>query len=112
MMGTYIHPVKRNDVDPLPLHSEVAFESPLKSIEGIVAFQRGLADFIPILKSIPVVRLTADDATCAALLTIDTIFGEVPSLEYSRLADWQIVSIRTHYDPRPMLEGMRRTSAR
>ena len=53
------------------------------------------------MKSIEVVRLTADDDTCAAVLNIDTIFGMIPFLEYFHVADGQIVSIRVYYDPRP-----------
>ena len=56
-------------------------------------------------------RLTADDDTCAAVLKIDTIFGMIPFLEYFHVADGKIVSIRVYYDPRPILEGMSRSSA-
>ncbi len=56
-------------------------------------------------------RLTADDDTCAAVLKLDTIFGVLPFLEFFHIVDGQIVSIRAYYDPRPVVEGMRRTLA-
>ena len=110
VVETYIDAVRRNDADRLPLHPDVVFESPLGRYQGIAAFQKGLADFVGILKSIEVVRLTADDDTCAAVLNIDTIFGLIPFLEYFHVVDGQIVSIRAYYDPRPLLEGMSRPS--
>jgi len=42
-----------------------------------IALRKGLTDFVPILKSIEVVRLTADNETCAAALQIDTFFGVI-----------------------------------
>ena len=111
VVGTYIEAVRRNDADGLPLHDNVVFESPLGRYEGIASFRKGLTDFFQILKSIEVVRLTADDNTCAAVLKIDTIFGMIPSLEYFFVADGKITSIRIYYDPRPLLEGMKRAGA-
>ncbi len=111
VVETYIDAVRRNDAEALPLHPNVVFESPLGRYEGIAAFRKGLADFVQILKSIEVVRLTADDETCAAVLKIDTVFGLIPFLEYFYLADGLIVSIRAYYDPRPILEGISRSSA-
>ena len=111
VVETYIDAVRRNDADALPLHPDVVFESPLGRYEGLSAFRKGLADFVPILKSIQVVRLTADDETCAAVLKIDTVFGMIPFLEYFHVAGGKIVSIRAYYDPRPILEGMGRSSA-
>ena len=111
VVETYIDAVRRNDPDSLPLHPDVVFESPLGRYEGVAAFRKGLTDFFKILKSIEVVRLTADDDTCAAVLKIDTIFGMIPFLEYFHVADRKIVSIRVYYDPRPILQGMAQTSA-
>jgi hypothetical protein len=111
VVETYIDAVRRNDAVSLPLRDDVVFESPLGRYEGLAAFRKGLADFFRILKSIEVVRLTADDDTCAAVLNIDTIFGMIPFLEYFHVRDGQIVSIRVYYDPRPILEGISRTSA-
>ena len=111
VVETYIAAVRRNDAEGLPLHPDVVFESPLGRYQGLAAFQKGLADFFRILKSIEVVHLTADDDTCAAVLKIDTIFGLIPFLEYFHVADGQIVSIRAYYDPRPILQGMTQTSA-
>jgi SnoaL-like domain len=111
VVETYIDAVRRNAPDALPLHPDVVFESPLGRYQGLAAFQKGLADFFRILKSIEVVHLTADDDTCAAALKIDTIFGMIPFLEYFHVAEGQIVSIRAYYDPRPILQGMTQTSA-
>ncbi len=110
VVETYIEAVRRNDADGLPLHPDVVFESPLGRYQGLAAFQKGLADFFKILKSIEVVRLTADDETCAAVLKIDTSFGMIPFLEYFHVLDGKIVSIRGYYDPRPVLEGMSRAT--
>lgn len=106
VVETYIDAVRRNDADALPVHPGVVFESPLGRYEGIAAFRKGLEDFVPILKSIEVVRLTADDETCAAALNIDTIFGLIPFLEFLHVTNGQIVSIRAYYDPRPILDGL------
>jgi SnoaL-like domain len=106
VVETYIDAVRRNDADALRLHPDVVFVSPLGRYEGLAAFRKGLADFFSILKSIEVVRLTADDETCAAVLNIDTVFGLIPFLEYFHVANGQIVSIRVFYDPRPILEGL------
>jgi hypothetical protein len=111
VVETYIDAVRRNDAGALPLHPDVVFVSPLGRYEGLAAFRKGLADFVRILKSIEVVRLTADDDTCAAVLNIDTTFGMSPFLEYFHVANKQIVSIRAYYDPRPVLEGLSRSPA-
>lgn len=111
IVEAYIEAVRSNDATSLPLHPDVIFESPVNRVKGIAAFKSGLADFVPILKSIEVIRLTADDETCAAVLKLDTIFGLLPFLEFFHVKDGQIVSIHAYYDPRPVLEGMRRTSA-
>jgi hypothetical protein len=108
----YIDAVRRNDVAGLPLHPLITFESPLGRYEGIAAFEKGLADFVQILKGIQVLHLTADDDTCAAVLEIDTVFGLIPMLEYFNVKHAKIVSIRVYYDPRPVLEGMSRMQAR
>jgi SnoaL-like domain len=111
VVETYIDAVKRNDADGLPLHPDVVFVSPLGRYEGLAAFRKGLADFFSILKSIEVVGLTADDETCAAVLNIDTIFGMIPFLEFFHVDCGKIISIRVYYDPRPILEGINRSSA-
>src|SRR5215472_5331753 len=108
VVQNYIDAIRRNDADGLPLHTDVVFESPLGRYEGLASFRKGLADFFRILRGIEVVRLTADDETCAAALRIDTIFGLIPSLEYFYVANGKITSIRIYYDPRPLLEGMNR----
>ncbi len=106
VVEAYIDAVRRNDAEALPLHPDVVFVSPLGRYDGVAAFRKGLADFVSILKSIEVVRLTADDETCAAVLNIDTVFGVLPFLEYFHVADGKIVSIRVYYDPRPILYGL------
>ncbi|MGA9565650.1 MAG: nuclear transport factor 2 family protein [Candidatus Korobacteraceae bacterium] len=111
VVEAYIDAVRRNDPDSLPLRDDVVFESPLGRYEGLAAFRKGLADFFRILKSIEVVRLTADEDTCAEVLRIDTIFGLIPMLEYFHVTNGRIVFIRIYYDPRPILEGTSRTSA-
>ncbi len=111
VVEAYIDAVRRNDAEALPLHPDIVFESPLGRYEGIAAFRKGLADFFSILTSIEIVRLTADDETCAAVLNIDTVFGVIPFLEFFYVADGKIVSIRVYYDPRRILEGMSRRSA-
>jgi hypothetical protein len=52
VVETYIDAVRRNDANGLPLHPDVVFESPLGRYEGLAAFQKELADFVQILKSI------------------------------------------------------------
>jgi hypothetical protein len=111
VVETYINAVRRNDAEGLPLSPDVVFVSPLGRYQGLAAFQKGLADFFRILKSIEIVRLTADDETCAAALKIDTIFGMIPFLEYFHVVKGEIVSIRAYYDPRPILQGMTQTSS-
>ena len=111
IVETYIDAVRRNAPDSLPLHPDAVFESPLGRYQGLAALQKGLADFVRIMKSIEVVHLTADDDTCAAVLNIDTIFGPIPFLEYFHVADGKIISIRAYYDPRPIVQGMTQTSA-
>src|ERR1700689_634475 len=63
---TYIDAVRRNDPGALPLHPDVEFVSPLGTYKGVPAFEKGLADFFPILKGIEVIRLTADNYWWAA----------------------------------------------
>jgi hypothetical protein len=111
VVESYIDAVRRNDADALPLHPDVVFESPLNRMQGIPAFKKGLADFVPILNGIEVLRLVADDESCAAVLNLDTKFGVIPFLELINVVDRQIVSIRAYYDPRPVLEGMSRPPA-
>lgn len=108
----YIDAVRRNDPKALPLHPDIAFDSPLNTIRGIEAFRKSLAEFVPILKGIEVVRLTADDETCAAALRLETVFGVVDFLEFFHVVDQQIVSIKAYYDPRVILEGTGRTRGR
>jgi len=62
-----------------------------------IALRKGLTDFVPILKSIEVVRLTADNETCAAALQIDTFFGVIPFLEFFCSAHEKIASIRVRF---------------
>ena len=102
----YIDALRNKDVTAVPLHSDVEFESPIRKIKGIANFRKGMAEFFPILKGIEVVRLTADDDTCAAVLKVDTVFGLIPFAEFLEVVDGQIVSIRAYFDPRPVLEGM------
>ncbi len=104
VVKAYLEAVEDNDLEALPLHPDVVFESPLNSIRGIDAFREAIAKFAPILKSVEIEHLTADDEGCAAVLNLDTVFGVVPFLEYFRVKDGQIVSVRAYYDPRPMLE--------
>ena len=111
IVEAYIDAVRKNDMDAVPLHSDVVFESPVRSIKGIANFRKGVEDFVPILRSIEVVHLTADDDTCAAVLKVDTVFGLIPFVEFLQIVDGQIVSVRAYYDPRPILEGMSRMLA-
>lgn len=108
VVEAYIEAVRDNDCEGLPLHPDVVFESPLNAIRGVAAFHDAIAKFAPILKSVEIVHLTADDDTCAAVLNLNTIFGLIPFLEFFRIKDGQIVSVRAYYDPRPILEGMSR----
>jgi hypothetical protein len=111
IVEAYIEGVRKNDIEAVPLHPDVVFESPVRSIRGIANFRKGIEDFVHVLKGIEVVHLTADDDTCAAVLKVDTIFGRIPFVEFLQIVDGQIVSIRAYYDPRPILEGMSRTLA-
>jgi hypothetical protein len=110
VVETYIDAVRRNDPGALPLHPDVEFVSPLGTYKGVPAFEKGLADFFPILKGIEVIRLTADNDSCAAALTLDTVFGVLPFLEHFHVVAGQILSIRAYYDPRPVLEGIKQKS--
>jgi SnoaL-like protein len=103
----YIDAVRRNDPGALPLDPDVEFITPLNSYKGIAAFKKGLADFFPILKSIEVTRLTADDESCAAALRLDTVFGVLAFLEHFHVVAGKILAIRAYYDPRPVLEGLK-----
>ncbi len=111
IVEAYIDAVRNNDIDAIPIHSDVVFESPIRNIRGVANFRKGMEEFFPILKSIEVLHLTADDDTCAAVLKVDTSFGLIPFVEFFQIADGQIVSIRAYYDPRPILEGMSRMLA-
>jgi len=111
VVRAYIDAVRENEAQSLPIHPDIEFVSPLGTYKGLAAFEKGLADFVPLLKSIDVRHLTADDETCAAVLEIDTVFGLIPFLEYFHVKGGQIVSIRAYYDPRPVLEGMSRKNA-
>lgn len=104
----YIDAVLRNDEASLPLDPEIVFEGPLGTIKGMEQFRQSLIPFLQIMKSIKVVRLTADDETCAAVLEIDTIYGLIPFLEYFYLRRGLVYRIRAYYDPRPILEGRSR----
>ena len=101
----YIDAVLRNDEASLPLDPEIVFEGPMRTLRGIEEFRQGLDPFLKIVKSIKVVRLTADDETCAAAIEIDTIYGLIPFLEYFYLREGLIYKIRAYHDPRPILEG-------
>jgi hypothetical protein len=102
----YIDAIRNKDVNAVPFHSDVEFESPIRKIKGIANLRKGMEEFYPILRGIEVVRLTADDDACAVMLKVDTIFGLVPFAEFLQIVDGQIVSIRAYFDPRPILEGM------
>ena len=109
VVQTYIDAVTRNDPSALPLHDSFEFISPLGKYTDSAGFRSSLADFVKILKDIKIIRLTADEDSCAAALELDTIFGVIPFLEHFHVVAEQIVSIRAYYDPRPLLEGMQRT---
>ena len=111
IVEAYIDGVRNNNLDAVPIHSDVVFESPMRSIRGIANFRKGVEDFFPILKGVEVVHLTADDDTCAAVLNVDTAFGLIPFVQFLQIVDGQIVSVRAYYDPRPILEGMGRMLA-
>jgi hypothetical protein len=111
IVEAYIDGIRKNNLDAVPIHSDVVFESPIRSIRGIANFRKGIEEFVPILKGIEVVHLTADDDTCAALLSVDTAFGLIPFVEFLQIVDGQIVSVRAYFDPRPILEGMGRMLA-
>ena len=106
VVETYIEAVRKNDTARLPLHRDVVFAGPLRTYRGVAEFEKGIAEFIPLMKSIDVIRLTADEETCAAVLDIDTVFGRIPFLEYFHVQNGKIVSIRAYYDPRMILEGL------
>ena len=111
IVEAYIDGIRKNNIDAVPVHPDVVFESPVRSIRGIANFRKGVEEFVPILKNIEVVHLTADDDTCAAVLNVDTAFGLVPFVEFLQIVDGQIVSVRAYYDPRPILDGMGRMLA-
>jgi SnoaL-like domain len=111
IVESYIDGVRNNNIDAVPLHSDVVFEGPIRSIRGIANFRKGMEEFFSILKSIEVVRLVADDETCVAVLKVDTIFGLVPFCEFLQIAEGRIVFVRAYFDPRPVLEGMSRMLA-
>jgi hypothetical protein len=104
----YIDAVRNHDVERVPLHCDVVFESPIRKIKGAANFRKGMEEFFRILRGIEVVRLTADDDTCAAVLEVKTVFGLIPFVEFIEIVDGQIVSIRAYFDPRPVLDGMSR----
>lgn len=105
VVQAYIDAVQANDTEALPLHPQVVFDSPLKSIRGAEEFRAALVPFVRMLRGIEIEHLIADDATCAAVLTLETVFGRVPFVEFFEVRDGLIVSIRAYYDPRPMLAG-------
>ena len=106
VVETYIDAVRKHDVERVPLHCDVVFESPIRKIKGAANFRKGMEEFFRILRGIDVVHLTADNDTCAAVLEVQTVFGLMPFVEFIEIVDGQIVSIRAYFDPRPILEGM------
>ncbi len=108
VVETYIGAVRNNKIDAIPVHPDVVFESPIRTIRGIANLRKGMEEFVPILRGIEVVRLTADNDSCAAALKVNTIFGLLPFLYLFEVVDGQIVSVRAYFDPRPILEGMNR----
>lgn len=105
---TFIDAVRNKKIDAIPFHPEAVFESPIRTMRGIANLRKGMEELVPIVRGIEVVRLTADDDSCAAALKVNTIFGLLPFCYLFEVADGQIVSVRAYFDPRPILEGMKK----
>jgi hypothetical protein len=50
----YFEGTRRNEPAGLPVHEDVVFEGPLRTYRGIAEFLKGVAEFVPLMKSIDV----------------------------------------------------------
>ena len=92
-----------------PFHPDVAFEGPLgPPVRGAPALKEFLSGLFPVINSVQIIRHIVDGEWCATVFNFDTTFGVIPIMDCFRVIDRQIVSARSYYDPRPVIEGMNR----
>jgi hypothetical protein len=47
IVEAYIEGIRKNDMNAVPLHSDVVFESPIRSIKGLPTFEKELRTSFP-----------------------------------------------------------------
>ena len=108
----YLNGLGSRDLSAAPFHPDITFEGPLgPPIHGAAALREFLTGLFPAVKGVRIARHIVEGEWCATAFDFDTTFGTIPIMDCFRVKDGQIVSVRPYYDPRPVLEGMSRSTS-
>ena len=108
----YLDGLRQHKLDTVPFADEVTFESPLAmKVKGVAAVKEALAAVLPAVQDISSVHYISEGDYVATSFELHTPFGTIPIFDRFRVVNGAITEIRPFYDPRPIVEGLSRTSA-
>jgi limonene-1,2-epoxide hydrolase len=107
----YLNGLAGKDVSAAPFHPDIEFEGPLgPPVKGADALRVAITGFFPAIKGVDIVRHIVDGEWCATVFNFDTAFGIIPLVDVFHVVGGQITSLRGYYDPRPIVDGMKRAA--
>ena len=107
----YLNGLAGKDVSAAPFHPDIEFEGPLgPPVKGAAALRVAITGFFPAIKGVDIVRHIVDGEWCATVFNFETTFGTVQLIDCFHVVDGQIISLRAYYDPRPIIDGMKRVA--
>ena len=107
----YLNGLAAKDVSAAPFHPDIELEGPLgPPVKGAAALREAITGFFPAINGIHIVQHIVDGEWCATVFDFDTTFGTIQLIDCFQVVDGQIMSIRAYYDPRPILDGMKRAA--
>ena len=93
--------ITRKELDRLPIHPEITFQSPLiPELSGEAAARDYLKAVAAALKSIRVMQHIVEGDHVATFLEEETINGPLPIFAKFQIASGRIKDVRVFYDPR------------
>lgn len=99
----YLDAIRSKDLSRAPIAPDIFFTDPLVGeLTGEAAWRGFLAQLLPAINGVRVLRHLSEGEFVATMWEADTIWGVIPVFELFRVAGGRVTEARAFLDPRPI----------
>jgi len=102
----YINSLKAKDLSLAPFAEDILSIDPIiGELRGAQGFRGHLANFLPIINDVKIIRHLTDGDSVATQWEVHTAMGVIPIFELFKVENGLITEAVGYFDPRPLLNG-------